>query len=203
MASIYYGDNGSTAALMYEPISRDLGDWLYESGRDVLSRVSERAKSFFSRASRYRERTGFDQAMAMREQVHRATRHVLDDDDFRYLDDLLGIQLAKPKMRRYLMADPTLRQMYREKRLSGWDNTIDDDLSVPVNETPEYLHVTNNVLIGDKFTTTSNDLLDLYEEKESLTLTDKTEIMLTWDRAKAIIQLDKLAPTSPHGATLD
>ena len=203
MASIYYGDNASSAALMYEPISRDLGEWLYESGRNVLSRVSERARSFFDRSSKYRERTSFDQAMAMREQVHHATNLLFSDDDFRYLDDLIGVQIAKPKMRRYILANPSLRKMYREKRLSGWERTIDDDTSIPVDETPEYLHITNNVLIGNKFVTTSNDLLDIYEEKEPMTLSDKASVMMTWERIDNIIKFDKLDPTSPYGATLD
>lgn len=203
-ANIYFGSNASSAALMYEPISRDLGDWLSESSSRVLSQLSDRARDFFDRSSRYRERIGFDRAMAMRDQIKRtAQRLINDEDDLRFLTDLLDFQLAKPKMRRYLMADPEIRQMYREKRLSGWENAVEDDPTLPVNEVPEYQHLMQGVIVGEKYSYISNELLGLYEEHEPLTISDRADVMLSWDRMKAIIKYDKLDPTSAYGATLD
>lgn len=202
-ASVYYGDNSSSAALMYEPISRDLNDWILETNHRVLSSLSSRARSFFDRSARYRERIGFDRAVSMREQVSRGFNKLYVDNNFRYLGELLDFQLAKPRMRRYLLAEPELRRLYRDKRLSGWENEVSDDPSIPVDEIPEYLHTIQGVLIDDKDTTVYNELLDLYQEKEPMSLSETVDVMLSWERMKAIIKYDRLDPSSPYGASMD
>lgn len=203
MAEVYFSGGSSSAALMYEPMSRELSDWIEDNNDRIYRRLSDRARAFFDTASRFRERISWSRASSIREQADSALNAIYIEDDFRLLDDLIQIQTAKSRMRRYIMASPMVRTLYRNKRLSGWDQSVHDDPAIPVTQTAEYRHATNGVLVDDSVHRYYDYEMEIYNEYEPMTVSEKADILLTWETVESIIKIDRLDPTSEYGATLD
>lgn len=201
MAQVIYG--GTSSALVYEPMSDVLGDYISRANKRTMDMLGDFSRGFRDKAREISSRLRFDEILSIRDKADRLHQALYLEDDIRPLIGLDAILLAKPKMRRYLMAEPTVRQMYRDKKLSGWDNEVSDDISRDVHDIAEYKHAIHGMLNDDVVTEYYDLDTERLREDEPLSFRDQVDIAITWEQTRRIIDVDKLDPTSKWGATLD
>lgn len=203
MAGVIYGGSTAYSALISNPVAESVMDYVEEHNHLSLSRLSDIGRNFRDRIRGFRERSGFEEVSRIRERATRMMKSLFKEDDIRQLISLEDFQTSRRRMRRWTFADPELRQMYRDKRLSGWDRSIEDIASIKPEEHPDYLYVINGMEKDGLCVTHIDEFIDIVHDTEELSLFDKVEIMQTWENAKRIIVEQKYDPTSLWGAMVE
>lgn len=89
----------------------------YESPTSSLARASE---EFRKRVSDMYESNYGDEALAKIDRIRRQLGSMWNLDEIRELRTAEEFQCASPTLRRYLMANPTLRRLHRQGRIEGY-----------------------------------------------------------------------------------
>lgn len=153
-----------------------------------------------------RSRSMFDQnfgsaAMARLESVRRNLRRAWDDDDIRPLLTIEAMQAAKPQMQRWIMANPFIRKLYKEGRVSGFGDSYVDHKKQGIGADHYDYRVamsgfaTFNDEDGWTATTYGDELL---EGDERPTFSEQIDIFQTWCEAEYHLLNDKRDITSPE-----
>lgn len=169
-------------------------DTLTAAGRQFMTRAEELYDKFSS-----------SHAMRMMRAAARAATHFWESDTIRYLADIGAMQNAPPSMHRWIMAEPTIRELYHANRCDGYSDTYVDAFPSDVGEAHyDYRRVTNGVVMetedgGWKAATWNEDLL---EEDRELSMEEKCDILDTWWGIKQVIEAGGEDPTSRYNADL-
>lgn len=203
MASIYYGGESLASGLLFTPMTEGMGEFISSINENTLSKIGEIGRGFIERTADIYRRSGFDELVNLRDRMRRnKQRAVRDFDDIQAYASLDDFVMATPRMRRWIIANPSLRKRYRRKELSGWDNEVQDDLQFSPEEHPDYQYVTNGMLIDDKYTEYVNVFVENIRDTEELSFSERTDVVLTWDTAEKLIE-QRYDPTSKWGAMLE
>ena len=110
------------------------------------------------------------------------------------------MQNATPAMQRIVMANPTIKQLYRRKAIEGWVDTYEDYNDNAIEHTDQtYRQVMSSVVREDGLAYTYHMTKDeLYEFDEN----DKADARITWAAFKAQIKRKGDDPTSTWNAAL-
>lgn len=203
MSFVSYGDTRSSSAALFTPMSSSLSEFISDLNDRTRDLIGDIGRSFHDRVMSTRRRSRYDEIASLSDTLYRATKAMFRRDEIMELSDMIDVVLAKSRMRRYIGACPEIRQGYRNKRLSLWDGDVNDDVNFNVNETPEYLHVVNHLLVDDKHTEHFSVELDFLEDNDRLTLSEKDAILNTWEHVRQMVEVSKLDPTSKWGQSLE
>lgn len=203
MATVHYGNRVDISSMIYEPMSESLSELISDANRYVGDVLTDAGKRFRDATAAFRQRSSFSKIREMKDRSTRMLKNLFRRDEIYEIHELEDIQFALPKMRRYIMADPELRRLHREKRISGYGGIVEDNPAISVYQTPEYLQVTHGMLIDDTFKFHYNLELDQLEEISPLDFHEKCTILDTWERARAIVHYAGLDPTSEYDMTVD
>lgn len=127
-------------------------------------------------------------------------------NDIRTIQTLDHFQSAPPIMQRYIMAEPTVRQMYLDNRIEGYEGTYQDPCpsdTVGVDQY-DYRRVLNGVV---EFTPEGNWQSNTYmdfelEDDQPLAFDQQLDIIDSWSNIVKLIRKGGEDPTSRWGADL-
>lgn len=203
MASVYYGGDELASSLLYTPMSEGMSSYISSLNSRTLERIGEIGRGFMQRAVDIYKRSGFEDLVSLREHANRLRKQAIKDiDTIAPCTNLTDFVTATPRMRRWVIANPNLRKRYRQKQISGWDNEVVDDIQWKPEEHPDYLYVTNGMLIDDKIVEYIDFAVEQIEDVEQLHFGERCDILDSWDAAESIIQ-QGYDPTSKWGALLE
>ena len=116
------------------------------------------------------------------------------------LTEIGEMQNATPAMQRIVMANPTIKQLYRRKAIEGWVDTYEDYNDNAIEHTDQtYRQVMSSVVREDGLAYTYHMTKDeQYEFDEN----DKADARITWAAFKAQIKRKGDDPTSTWNAAL-
>lgn len=182
---------------------------MLERAESFLGRTTGRAKEYADRAlDRFRSidfdslRDGVD---AVRERISKRWQ----DDRISVAGKLLDLQLAKPKMRRWLMADERTRNLWLNDQISGYNSDfIGKDDRVSGFDHGDWRMATQGMNVGgdeEDAYQTHFDVLDMEEagHDDVLTFTERCKIWDSWDRMHEHLNLNTQDPTSPERSLLN
>lgn len=163
-------------------------------------------QQFMSNVHQLYEQFSGENALRMLRAAGRAAAHMFQTDAIRYLGNISDMQYAPPCMQRWVMAEPTIRQMYYDNRIDGYSNSYVDLHPNDMGEDHyDYRRVMTGVLVfhedgGYRARTYGDELLgDDYE----LTMEERADIQDTWWAMRKVIKAGAEDPTSIFGATLE
>lgn len=175
--------------------------------RDVGRTATGLSKKFIDRASEYLEDFDLD---GIRDGLH-ALRDRWgkrwDKDRIYEFDEIGDIQQAKSIMRRWMMANPRIRKLWREDKIYGyggeftnsWDTSEYTDLT-------DYRKVMQGAYVGtdeeDLFITFMDVLAEVDEDVETLSFIERETIRAAWALAEEHLNNGLQDPTSPFKAML-
>lgn len=207
MAGVIFGNESMFSSMTGTPMSTAFSKARSALNDRALSRLNDVGRAFREKTREFKSNSRFSDIEFMIDRTRRLRDKLFLEDNVRELTSLELMVEAKPRMRRWLLADPYMRKLYRERKLSGWDKSVilpDDIQLYPDEETnADYRYVMDGVLNDTEFVEYIDMEVEALEEEEQLTQMDKFDIRLSWERARAYIMHDKKDPTSLWGGTLD
>ncbi len=197
-------DNDVMRASTFGMVTRD--------DMSFLSRLNESVSHIGTMTSRYLRRStelfsGFD-FEGIRNKLKSVTSrwdNRFSTDDVFELTSISDLQGARPKMRRYAMAMPRLREMYLKGRVEGFGDAFEMTDRIPDTTLyQEYREVMNGSFVGDDDHDAWVTHLDVFDEGgfEELTPIEKIIIRRGWDAIAEWLDENDEDPTSMTGAKL-
>lgn len=209
MATIVEGDIGTFDAFVYGLPHPGTVEFI-RTQMTAPSRLLEQASSSFQRnlQSMYESFAGDDTIRRIKA-LTRTVHHMWDRDNVSYLESMGELQQAKPTMQRFIMASPYVRKLYNAQKIEGYSGSYVDVYAGDVGRDHcDYRRVMSGVV--EEFETEDGETSwkamtwfdDPVEGDLNLTLSEKVDIIETWDVVKAHILRKREDPTSPYNASL-
>lgn len=209
MARVSYGGMDSFSAIVGRPMTRQMSEFISEGNRKALSLLNEAGSRFFRSTRDWYSRVRYSEVEHLRDVSNRLRHKLTLEDDIRELTTLDTFSVAMPRMRRWLRAEPTIRNKIRKRYLQGWE----EHELIPERDTyyydedegtnADYRYIMNGVLKDDEFVEWIDLEMEKLEEQEQLSEFDRFDIILSWRRAMHYINNEKVDPTSLFGSKLD
>ncbi|MBE0438166.1 MAG: hypothetical protein IBX57_00165 [Gammaproteobacteria bacterium] len=163
------------------------------------------SNDFLSRARDLYERTSGSTAMRMAQAARRAFGSIWGSNDVRVLTDIGQFQWAKSHMRRWVMAEPTVREMYHNQQLEGYEGSYQDPF--PQEASGEEFYDYRRVMDGVVVETDDGWYADTYydellEGDRELNHVEQVDILETWTNVVNLIRKGGDDPTSRWNASL-
>lgn len=180
-----------------------LQNHLTQAGEWATARAGSFGQSFFDGAMADFEISRSDTTLELARMAVNQVSGVYQHDVVRSINTLEGFQIATPVMQRWLMAEPTVRELYHQQRLDGWSDTYVDHAPGKVGEDHyEWRRVNSGIV---KFTDDGwycdEYSEELYEPDDELSHSDQVRIMRSQDWLKALaLQAMKDSTTDPTNA---
>lgn len=183
MATIISGDSRTFNDLLYEPPHPSTLDYIKSSVDRSFSNIINTGTDFMQESRRIYEEFVDSDAMSRVSAVKRSMSTLWDTDCIRHLDTIGDLQWAKPVMRRWIMAEPTVRQMYHDDELEGYYGVYKDAFMDRVGaDHYDYRRVTNGIVMdtpdGESYYTTYIE--ELIPGDRELELEEQVDILKTW-----------------------
>lgn len=211
MAQLLYGGNAAVQALLYGDVHPGTQRFFESQRASGFSRLTQTAKAFAEEAV---ERFGFmatERTKRLINDVRRAATWAWHGDYIRPLRTVDEIQLAGPKMIRYIMAEPVVRKMYQQQQLAGYDEYYQDSQPEALGEEhDDYRRVMDGIVVVDEPDAAGDALwhadhfADEYlEDDPPLDFQQQLDVLETWACVRGAIVERLRDPTSLYGATLE
>jgi hypothetical protein len=206
MVQVVYGGTHEFDALIYGA-ERHPGTMQYIQNQiqNTSQTLTDASRSFYNRATELYDQFHGSQAMRQARAAIRRAGSVFQEDRIRPLYEIGEIQNAPQSMIRFIMAEPTVRQMYHEQRCEGYGDKYIDMHPGTIGENHyDWRRVMDGVVVdvdeGDW--KASFYLDDLIDGDRHLLHEEKLDVLTTWDFVKAMMEEGKSDPTSPFDSNL-
>lgn len=170
--------------------------------------VSTMANGFMANAGEIFDKFYGSEALRLAKAAVRKVKSIWDRDDIRELFGIGEIQQAKPVMQRWIMAEPTYRQMFHEQRCDGFSNSYVDMEPGAVGEAHyDYRRVMDGLMVHDEENeecdwSMTHYIEDLKEGDVDLELDEQLTIISVWDVVKMHAKAGGEDPGSVYGDQL-
>jgi hypothetical protein len=183
MALLIDGDAMSFRAAAYGRPNEATVSFLQQQFNDPSRALNLANVNFLERSRGIFEENYGEAAMARLEAVRRNLQRTWDDDDIRPLHSIEELQAAKPRMQRWVMANPFVRNLFKQGRVFGYgDSYLDHKRQGVAADHYDYRLATNGFATfndedGWAATTYMEDLLP---GDERPTFNEQIDIFDTW-----------------------
>lgn len=129
MVAVVVGGTREFNALCYpeqHPGTRRFFDQQFDRASQVVGAMGDYAMGFFNRAKEAYETTYNSDAVRHARAVARLVGGAFQRDRIQPLRKMEDFQTAGMRMQRWIMAEPTVRQLYHEQGCDGYSNTYVD-----------------------------------------------------------------------------
>ena len=204
MARIIEGDVDTFNALALGDIHPATHQFLMNQMENQSPTLTDYGRKFFESGRSLFERLENSRAMRVVKAARRAVSSIWQLDEIRHLSNIHDIQWAPPKMQRYIMAEPTVRKLYHEQRVEGYDGTYKDAFPEYRGvQHPDYRRVMNGLVVFDEEGDwSSTTYYDNNVDEHDLELSEQVDVVDTWANVKHFIKQGKEDPLSRWGADL-
>ncbi len=205
--NVGFGDDFDYNAVVYGENHPNVLNYLENkiSRFDSFSQtLTDAGRSFMSNVKDLYENVNGSEAMRVARAAIRKAGSMFQRDEIKSIWELTALQTAPPTMQRWIMANPVVREMYHQQRCDGYSDTyVDMHPGVIGKDHYDYRRAMHGMMVdeddGWKVTFYLDDLVDGDRE---LVLSEKTDILNTWDIVSAIMKAGKEDPTSVYGSKL-
>ncbi|WP_368874924.1 hypothetical protein [Proteus mirabilis] len=198
MGSYMTGSRPSQTAMDYfNNQYQNIAATVSTAGNAALQSVYQAAASSFNNLIQSRP-------WELAEAVIRQTAHIFDPNVINALSTLAEFQTAKPVMRRWVMTNPTIRTMYHNQKVEGYDGEYEDAQPGLVGEAHyDYRRATNSmVMLNDTGWSATTWREQLVADDAELSFFNKADIFKTWDSLLGLVETQEYDPTSIYNSRL-
>lgn len=171
----------------------------------VTNNLTDYAKGFYSEVNNIVDRFTNSDAMRSVRLALKGAASLFSNEIIKSLYDIEDFQTASMTMQRWVMANPVVRKSFHEQKCDGYSDTyVDLEPNRIGDKHYDYRRVMNGVA---QFDEDGNEYFKLYfedllKEDKELTLSEKSDILHSWDIIEMFMRANKLDPTSQYGANL-
>ena len=167
---------------------------------NLMSNFTAAGSQFMSRAREVFNSFNGADASRLAKAAANKFNSVFQTNRIRPLLDLSEMQSACLTMQRWIMAEPTVREMFHRQRVAGFSDSYIDMEPDSIGSTHyDYQRVMDGMLVetdngGYEFT---HYFDPKHEEDHTLDIVDKVDILSTWDMVKVYLERNEEDPTDP------
>jgi hypothetical protein len=204
MATVSFGDSDMLNTVSYGVRNHTIDDFMGQELQRASQTVIGFGQTFVQKAQEAFEAAVSSDAARLARAVTRQVNYMWQADTIRPLYGIDELQQAPPTMRKWIMAEPTIRKMYHEQQCDGYsEQYIDTEPGMIGEDHYHYRRVTDGVVFEDGDEMYSISYLDEEVPKEDdLLIEEQVEILQTWDSIRKAIEEGKEDPTSRWNAWL-
>lgn len=176
-------------AMILPEMRESTRSWLEEQSTRSFEGLSETGKKFAEMgAAAYRRLTDVSIGRQARSVV-RSLAGMLGGDRIQPIESYTGLQMARPVMQQYIMAEPSYRKLYHEQRCNGYSDSYVDLEPGRVGEAHSvYRRVMDTVLVDTPTGWEVTMYPDELQEWEHALQPDKQKVILNaWSLVKRAI----------------
>lgn len=205
---VVYGDGGFDA-LAYGEAHPNVARFIDEQAGRLNNAISDAGRQFMGYVGGLVDRVSNAEITQRIQALTSKAASMWDRDAICTLTTLFDFQQAKSKMRRWVMAEPTVRKLYHQQRVEGYDDGqnpqyIDVEPDRIGTAHYDYRRATDGLVVfdddGEWSSTTYFE--ELREGDRDLTLSEQVHISLTWERLREHLDRASFDPTSLTNAAL-
>ena len=210
MASVYVGGVDDFNALVYGEKNQSTLNWMQTQFDQATNMLTEAGRSFMEGSRQLFEQFNGAEAFRRARAVVRRVQGIFQRDDIHPLLDLDKLQSALFQMQRWVMAEPTIRDLYHNQRCDGYSESYNDvEPGVKGTDHDDWRIVNNGFVLdvpaeneGEEDGWMYRVFFDEIKEGDrELTFGEKVDIHETWDMVKHYIATGE-DPTSIFGNKL-
>lgn len=211
MAQTIYADSDLVSEeLVYGRQSYDMIEALSQGIGRYSEVLTDAGAQFMARSREVFERYAGHNAIRNARRALRGVTGFLAPDVITDLDNLIAIQLAKPRMQRFIMADIETRRRWMDQRIEGYAESYEDRFPGFIgHDHYDYRISTDGMVLhiedeeGNlKRLEVTHFWQELLAEDDLLSLTEKFDIQRTRSALRAAYRLNGEDPTSRFGAMM-
>lgn len=210
MNPIIYGDDAVMSELMYGQRSDGLIQELRNQLNFVNPMLTDVGKTYYQQAATLFEKvSGWDAVRAARKAVQAVSSYIRGDTIIN-LENLEQLQTATPKMQRFIMSNPVIRQLHMDGRIDGYSETYVDIQPGKIGfQHYDYRVATHGIVMATvdeagqatKYEVTQYKT-DLAPWDEELSVRNRIDIHRTWAVGLANLIEGEEEPTTRFGGKL-
>lgn len=203
MATLVEGGSDLFDALAYTMPQPGVYDFLAHRAQNYSNLLTSSGSQFLQNVKSYYDAITESEAMRIARAAMRKVENIWNADTIRYINDVQHMQAAGLQMQRWIMAEPTIRQMYIRQECEGYgDAYVDQDPGLVGERHYDYRRVMNGIVVEqDEGWYASTFIEDLRPGDRELMLDEQADILHTWENVRAAIRHRKQDPTSRFGGT--
>lgn len=204
MAQFFEGGMDTFSAIAHSAPHPSTLRFLEESVNRASSNLTDTGREFMSQARESYERFSGSHAMRLARAATRRIGSQWQRDEIRPLTTVDQMQQAPPKMTRWLMAEPTVRHYYHNRRCAGFDdNYFDAYPQLRGEDHPDYRKVMDGLMQETEDEVYFvNYVNDWDEDEHELLPEEQFDIFRSWQTLTDALELGKEDPTSRWNAEL-
>lgn len=207
MAQVIRGGGSYFDALAYGEKHQNTQNFLRQQVESTSHYLADASNTFFQGAQAIYDSISGSEALRAAMAARRSAGSVWQKQTIRKLETIGDFQHASTTMRRWLMAEPTVRKMYKEQRIEGFEGIYTDPFEDQGagEDHYDYRRVMDGMVVMDddndtwQATTYYDELL---EEDRDLDILEQADIIDSWSNIVKLIRNGGDDPTSRWNAAL-
>lgn len=167
--------------------------------------LTDAGNAFLDRSRAIFEQFNGAEALRMAKAAMRAVTHAFTPNTVVEIKTLPALQQATPVMQRWIMACPEVRTYYHQQRIDGYSDTyIDAEPDCAGLDHTDYRTVMSGVVqeLPDQENGEGDWKISFYfedsEDETPLLMTEKVDILSTWDLIRSMLKTGQEDPTSVY-----
>lgn len=201
---MYLDDLSNASAVLFNGPTTQMRNYLTENVNNYISMVKDVAPDFANAVKQKYEDITNSSVVRHIANLKNKISSIWKTDTVRFLKDISSIQMAPDVMKKYIMANPMIRELYQQGCVSAYTNTyVDEHPNTIGKDHYDYRRVTENVMVKEEDFTGYRVYYETVKEEDLLSLMNKTAILASWDIiANAFEQGNNSDPTSLMGEVI-
>jgi hypothetical protein len=200
-----YGATDAFNAMLYRDTNPETASFLQNQIEAARNLFTNAGQAFVDRAHQAFHHYNSSEALRFARKAVAAVQGAFEVPRIQEYTTLSQIQNASLLMQRWMMANPTVREMYFKQRCDGYSDTyVDMEPARFGDEHYDYRRVMNGIVEfeADGGWKTTQFFEDLREGDRELILEEQVAITSSWTVMNVLMAMGKDDPTSPVGGKL-
>ena len=207
MINVIVGDTNTFTAHAYGVLDPMTVDWCNQRAMAVRETLMPEVRAAFeTMKGTVFDSIAYSDVARMAKAASRSLGALWQEDNIRLLSTIGELQHTPATMIPWVMAHPTIRKLYQEQSIAGFDDLYFDPIPHDTDEENQmYRAVRNGVFLptGNEDEEVAVEYLAEFEEVGlTLDIYDQQSILDTWEHMLAHIRAGKEDPTSRYNAML-
>ena len=204
MATVLEGGGDLFDSLAYGRPQPGVYDFLAHKAQQYSQNLTQTGVQFVQNVKSYFAAVTESEAAMLARAAGRKVRSLWDTDDIRGLLDINEFQHAGLKMQRWVMAEPTTRQLYINQGCEGYADSYVDVEPGRVGESHyDWRRVMDGIVVEtDKGWSATTYLEEIRPNDVPLLLDEQADILYAWENLRTHIHRRKSDPTSRYNGSL-
>lgn len=182
--------------------------YLHNQFQQMSDTLTGIGKKFIEASKQIYETVNNSDTIRMAKAAIRMAKGMFHPNTIISLETLDDLRAAQPVMQRWLMAEPTIRNIYHEQKCDGYSHNYVDVHPNDIGDNHyDYRRVMDGIIVeqtdeqGESTWSAKTYADDLFEEDRDLTIDEKANILQSWEIMRMFIKAGE-DPTNIYGGEI-